>query len=65
MNEDKDSKEIILGPADIWLPGGQQNEQVNSESGTLNLPAKKECTCGIESIGGGIHSEWCDKYEVL
>jgi hypothetical protein len=23
----------------------------------------KKCQCGLESIGGGIHSSWCNKYE--
>ena len=26
--------------------------------------ATKSCTCGISAIGGGIHSDWCDLYEV-
>ena len=41
----------------------------NGTETTLILPAgvdwkpeekKKQCTCGISAIGGGLHSDWCD-----
>jgi len=36
----------------------------NPHFAVSNLEPKK-CTCGTESIGGGLHSDWCDKYKPL
>lgn len=44
-------------PLDAPLPPGQSNEFF----GVSMKPNK--CTCGIDSIGGGKHSDWCDKKE--
>lgn len=29
----------------------------------VNIEMPKKCECGIEAIGGGMHSDWCPKYE--
>lgn len=39
---------VVLRPGEEWVPGKKEHK----------------CTCGMEKIGGGIHSDWCDKYEV-
>ena len=52
-------KEITLQPDEEWVP---------SKDAGLVLPVgynpvvKKEnkCTCGMEKIGGGLHSDYCD-----
>lgn len=42
------------------LPPGKANEFFGVTMKNI-LPNK--CTCGIDSIGGGKHSDWCDKHE--
>ena len=57
---------VKLKPDEPWCP-----IYINTEEETFVLPVgnqeelnkPKTCTCGIEAIGGGIHSDWCDKYE--
>lgn len=41
------------------LPPGQSNEFF----GISMTELCKRCTCGIDSIGGGKHSDWCDKHD--
>lgn len=37
---------VTLGPDENWIPGTDK--------------ADLKCTCGIDAIGGGRHSDWCD-----
>lgn len=62
MNKDKELLDSLLGPApndgfvvlkpdEKWIP-------------TTKIEGKfteRSCTCGIDSIGGGLHSDYCDK----
>lgn len=41
------------------LPPGQSNEFFGVKmAGLLN-----KCTCGVDTLGYGNHSDWCDKYK--
>jgi hypothetical protein len=44
---------------DSPLPPGESNEFFGI---TMNNIFAK-CTCGVDSIGGGKHSDWCEKHE--
>lgn len=64
---------ILLLKSNLELVQSHKNQvidQMNAERELILQPgevwqpgANKQCTCGISSIGGGIHSDWCDLYE--
>ena len=46
---------VILKPGEIWDGGKLEVPKFNP----MNNETK--CTCGVDKVGYGIHSDWCDK----
>ena len=51
-------KQLTLAPDEEWQPYVKSSLLTDESKDDI-----KKCTCGIEAIGGGIHSDWCDKGE--
>jgi hypothetical protein len=54
MEELSKAYDQFLNPTMTCVGGG----------GAKQAPTKP-CECGVESVGGGLHSSWCPKYEVI
>lgn len=51
-------KKIVLKPEEEWHPTDLiLPEGYNPVSQQYDRP---QCTCGMEKLGGGLHSDWCD-----
>ena len=62
---DTKEKTIVLKPGEVWTPSGGEQPDIdlvlpagfNPVSQQLDRPV---CTCGVDKVGSGIHSDWCD-----
>ena len=62
-------------PGFTWSSGGTVTFPENTDSDPLqsgsapgwwiedDILEEPKCTCGADSVGAGLHSDWCDKYE--
>lgn len=58
----KETAEEWLEFADrIKMPVQQQLDNARKAMSKVNIKVDKICTCGVESIGTGMHSDWCEK----
>lgn len=48
----KEGSVVILKPDEPWVPYA-----------STRVEADCSCTCGVTSIGAGLHSDWCDLHE--
>ena len=55
-----DRTEVVLGPGKTEVINSLVRERI---SNPMNKKLDKKCQCGVESVGGGMHSEWCPKGE--
>jgi len=66
-----DDYKFDLPCGEVCMPGIRWNgsywEEYDGEPDVSHIEAKPEqnltCTCGVDSIGYGKHSDWCDKGE--